>query len=254
MSDAMLDLKGEMLMLNVMHLHGSDLKQISKQIMAKRDEMPQFFERSPVVVDCTALGDQFSQLNLNSLRAILIDAGFVPVGIRGVDVSQESNVSKSGWSLMRPSAGSTKKAAPKKKPVSQEEPDRKPVAKDAAAGDAGKEASESEHVVPATVVSRPLRSGMQAYSESDVISLSPTSAGSEIMAGGSVHVYGALRGRAMAGIHGDTTARIFCRSLEAEMIAIAGRYQLLDEGDTDLKGKPAMISLDGEKLMIDPLD
>jgi len=245
MSDAMLALKGEMLMLNVLHLQGTDLKQISKQITAKRDEMPQFFERSPVVVDCTALDDEFSKLNLSSLRAILIDAGFVPVGIRGVDVSQESNVSKAGWSLMRPAAGSAKKTAPKKAKAKQE-----PEAKETAAN----KATDTEHVVPATVVTKPLRSGMQAYSESDVISVSPTSAGSEIMAGGSVHVYGALRGRAMAGIHGDTTARIFCRSLEAELVAIAGRYQLLDEGDTNLKGKPAMISLDGEKLMIDPLD
>ena len=83
--------------------------------------------------------------------------------------------------------------------------------------------------------------------------LAQTSAGSEIMADGSIHVYGALRGRVLAGARGNIHARIFCQSLQAELIAIAGRYQLLDESDTKLKGKPAMIRLDGEKLIIEPL-
>ena len=90
--------------------------------------------------------------------------------------------------------------------------------------------------------------------EGDAILLTHTSAGSEVMASGSIHVYGALRGRVLAGVHGDTSARIFCRSLDAELIAIAGRYQLLDESDTNLRGKAAMISLDGEKLIIEALD
>ena len=89
--------------------------------------------------------------------------------------------------------------------------------------------------------------------EGDAVLLTHTSAGSEVMASGSVHVYGAIRGRVLAGVHGDTSARIFCRSLDAELIAIAGCYQLLDEGNTDLRGKPAMIRLDGEKLIIEAL-
>ena len=83
--------------------------------------------------------------------------------------------------------------------------------------------------------------------------LTSTSAGSEVMADGSIHVYGAIRGRVLAGARGNTSARIFCQSLQAELIAIAGRYQLLDESSTELKGKPAMIYLDGEKLIIEPL-
>ncbi len=83
--------------------------------------------------------------------------------------------------------------------------------------------------------------------------LAQTSAGSEIMADGSIHVYGALRGRVLAGAMGNESARIFCQSLQAELIAIAGRYQLLDESDTELKGKPAMIRLVGDKLVIEPL-
>jgi septum site-determining protein MinC len=104
-------------------------------------------------------------------------------------------------------------------------------------------------------VDRPVRSGQQVYAKNgDLIVLSQTSAGSEVMADGSIHVYGPLRGRVLAGVKGDKTARIFCRSLEAELIVIAGCYQLLDESKTDLKGKPAMIRLEDEKLIIESLD
>ena len=104
------------------------------------------------------------------------------------------------------------------------------------------------------VFDKPIRSGQQVFVDSgDAVLLTHTSAGSEVMASGSVHVYGAIRGRVLAGVHGDTSARIFCRSLDAELIAIAGRYQLLEEGNTDLHGKPAMIRLDGEKLIIEAL-
>jgi len=104
-------------------------------------------------------------------------------------------------------------------------------------------------------IDRPVRSGQQVYAKNgDLIVLSQTSAGSEVMADGSIHVYGPLRGRVLAGVKGDKTARIFCRSLEAELIVIAGCYQLLDESKTDLKGKPAMIRLEDEKLIIESLD
>ena len=104
------------------------------------------------------------------------------------------------------------------------------------------------------VIDRPVRSGQQVYHpDSDIVVLQHTSAGSEILAGGSVHVYGSLRGRVLAGILGDTSARIFCQKLEAELVAIAGNYRLLDDIDTNLKGQPAMVWLEGEKLKIAPM-
>ena len=97
------------------------------------------------------------------------------------------------------------------------------------------------------VIDRPLRSGQQVYfPEGSLVILQHTSAGSEILAGGSVHVYGSLRGRVLAGIGGDTSARIFCQKLEAELVAIAGHYRLLDDIDTNLKGSPAMVWLEGK--------
>jgi septum site-determining protein MinC len=66
-------------------------------------------------------------------------------------------------------------------------------------------------------------------------------------------VYGSLRGRVLAGINGDTQARIFCQKLNAELVAIAGHYRLLDDIETDLKGQPAMVWLEGERLRISPM-
>ncbi|MEZ5448134.1 MAG: septum site-determining protein MinC [Thiolinea sp.] len=101
---------------------------------------------------------------------------------------------------------------------------------------------------------RPVRSGQQVYCpDGDIVVMQHTSAGSELLAGGSVHVYGALRGRVLAGIQGDATARIFCLHLEAELVAIAGRYRLLDDMEAGLKGQPAMVYLEDEKLKIVPI-
>ncbi len=79
------------------------------------------------------------------------------------------------------------------------------------------------------------------------------SAGAELLADGHIHVYGALRGRALAGVSGDTEARIFCRSLEAELVSIAGYWRVRDDIPEALIGKPVQIFLDGERIAIEPL-
>ena len=104
------------------------------------------------------------------------------------------------------------------------------------------------------VINRPVRSGQQAYARGgDLIVLGLTSAGAELIADGNIHVYGALRGRALAGASGDAGARIFCRSLEADLVSIAGNWQVRDDMPDGLIGKPAQISLKDEKLIIEPL-
>ena len=241
-SDAVMELKGEMSMLNVLHLHSTDLAEIGKQVEKKRDEVPAFFMNSPVVVDCADIAEDLNKLDLKALKKLLSDLSFVPVGVRGMDEEQQAQVIKSGWSVMRTGV----KKAPAVEPTEAAEATTAKVA-------AKEKAIEEPRI--SQIIEKPVRSGQQVFAENgDAILLTHTSAGSEVMASGSIHVYGALRGRVLAGVHGDVTARIFCRSLDAELIAIAGRYQLLDEGDTDLRGKPAMIRLDGEKLIIEALE
>ena len=100
-----------------------------------------------------------------------------------------------------------------------------------------------------------VRSGQSvSFPKGDVTIIGSVASGAEVIAGGSIHIYGALRGRAIAGAMGDAKARIFCRKLEAELIAIDGLYKTADDMPQNLRGKPAKISLDGDKIVIAPLD
>jgi septum site-determining protein MinC len=101
----------------------------------------------------------------------------------------------------------------------------------------------------------PVRSGQSiVFPDGDVTVLGAVSSGAEIVAGGSIHVYGALRGRAMAGVNGNSSARIYCQKIEAELLAIDGYYQTAEQIDAALRGKPAQARLDGNTMTIAPLN
>lgn len=110
--------------------------------------------------------------------------------------------------------------------------------------------------LPARLITDPVRSGQQVYAEnSDLIVLAPVSSGAELIADGCIHIYGALRGRAIAGATGNPQARIFCKKLEADLVAIAGVYMVADQMPSKLQGKSVQIRLgeDGN-IMIEALD
>ena len=99
-----------------------------------------------------------------------------------------------------------------------------------------------------------MRSGRQFYAQGgDLVVMSSIGAGAELLADGHIHVYGALRGRALAGVSGDREAPIICRSLEAELVSIAGYWRVRDDIPDALIGKPAQIFLDSDRIAIEPL-
>jgi septum site-determining protein MinC len=101
----------------------------------------------------------------------------------------------------------------------------------------------------------PVRSGQSiVFTDGDVTVLGSVSSGAEIVAGGSIHIYGTLRGRAMAGINGNSAARIYCQKIEAELLAIDGFYRTAEEFDAALRNRPAQAWLEGEALRITPLN
>jgi septum site-determining protein MinC len=108
---------------------------------------------------------------------------------------------------------------------------------------------------PTMVIDRPLRSGQQVYArDADLIVLGLVSHGAEVIADGHIHVYGALRGRAIAGAKGRTDARIFAHSLEAELLAVAGTFRTSEKPlPAEVLAKPAQVRLDGERLVFEPL-
>lgn len=106
-----------------------------------------------------------------------------------------------------------------------------------------------------TVIDKPLRSGQRLYAEGDLVILALVSHGAEVIAGGNIHVYAPLRGRALAGVGGNHAARIFCTCLEPELISIAGIYRTVETAlPDDVQGKPAQVRLDGERLVVEPLN
>jgi septum site-determining protein MinC len=101
----------------------------------------------------------------------------------------------------------------------------------------------------------PVRSGQSIVcTEGDVTVLGSVGSGAEIVAGGSIHIYGVLRGRAMAGVNGNSAARIFCQKIEAELLAIDGYYQTAEDIDVNLRNRPAQAWLDGDTMKITPLN
>jgi septum site-determining protein MinC len=120
-------------------------------------------------------------------------------------------------------------------------------------GSAAAAAKPAEAAPPQTslLVESPVRSGQSViFNEGDVTVVGSVASGAEIIAGGSIHVYGALRGRAIAGVSGQSGARIYCRKLEAELLAIDGLYKTAEEIDPGLWGRPAQARLEGDAMLI----
>lgn len=106
----------------------------------------------------------------------------------------------------------------------------------------------------ALLVTEPVRSGQQIFAErGDLVVVASVSPGAELIARGNIHVYGTLRGRALAGVHGDSAARIFCETLDAELIAIAGLYKLSDAIDPSLRRRRVQAFLNDGTLSVEPL-
>jgi septum site-determining protein MinC len=114
---------------------------------------------------------------------------------------------------------------------------------------------QSVAAAPTLIIDRPLRSGQQVYARGgDLVVLGAVNFGAELIADGSIHVYAPLRGKAIAGARGNTSARIFSTCMEPELISIAGTYRTTDNPlPAEVIGKPAQIRLDGERLVYEPL-
>ena len=114
---------------------------------------------------------------------------------------------------------------------------------------------EVEYIVRSPMlIDRPVRSGQQIYArDTDLIIMGQVGPGAEVIADNNIHVYGPLRGRALCGVSGNADTRIFCQSLEAELVSVAGNYRMLETIPEELRGRPAQIWLDDDRLNIEPL-
>jgi len=150
----------------------------------------------------------------------------------------------------RPASGGEITQPPREKAPAEKAPAEKAPAKKAPA-----KATQPPPEPSSLLVENPVRSGQTIYHPyGDVVVLGSVGSGAEIVAGGSIHIYGALRGRAMAGANGNAKARIFCRKIEAELLAIGGYYRTADDLEEDLRNRPIQAWLDGETMVIAALE
>lgn len=197
-----------------------------------------FFLRRPVVLDVegleidrTQLRDLVGKLGTRNVRIMGIE-GARP-SMLGADLPPAMSGGKATGDIEEPAAAAPVNESPAPTPV--ESAAEMPVAPLPTAG------------APASlVVTQPVRSGQSIFTEGDITILGSVASGAEVIAGGSIHIYGTLRGRAMAGTLGNAAARIFCRKLEAEMVAIDGFYKTAEDLEPGLRGKPAQFWLEGE--------
>ncbi len=196
-------------------------------------QAPGFYRNAPVVLDLEPLA-AVEPFNLAEFVRRVRQHQLVPVGVLHASEAWEKVAVNAGLSVFP--GGHASAHSPQGSP-SRPRP-----------------ASSPSGLKPPKVISDPVRSGQQIYApDSDLVILAPVSHGAELLAGGSIHVYGTLRGRALAGVAGVPGARIFCRGLEAELISIDGTYMVADQIPKEYFGKSVQLHLDGEALIIESL-
>ncbi len=245
------ELKGSLFTLTVMHLRSADIESITRELDSKTSQAPEFFKNTPLVVDLADL-EPGSEADFVAIDRHLRQFGLVPVGARNGHEAVRDAAVRAGWALFP----SRVERATKAEPVAEPEPESEPIASEPEITSSEPETAPVAGAVGSStrVVSNPIRSGQQIYAAGgDLLVLRTVSAGAEIIADGNIHVLGALRGRALAGLSNDENTHIICQSLEAELISIAGRYRVFEELDPAVRGKAVHIHLSGDRLLIDPI-
>ena len=231
MSEQLFELKGNLFTLSVLKLKTVDLATLSKQLDAKISQAPNFFANAPLVVNLEDVSDQ--TIAFSDLKQLLSGLQFNPVGVCNGSDEQHENAKEAGLSVLN-YAKDVKRASAVKPAPKQAQP-----------------AVENE---PTLVIEGTVRSGQQVYAKGrDLIVLGAVSHGAEVIADGNVHIYGTLRGRAIAGAQGDNNATIFCQKLEAELVSVNGSYWISDSLQGEFWGKPARVRQGKDALQISAL-
>ena len=194
---------------------------------------PRFFLNAPVVLDLKGAGEFTREAEFDEARETLRRHTLTLIGVQNAAPAQADVAARSGLAGFAPNATQPSRPRP---PEAAPPPQSMPVSA----------------VGRSRLVTQPVRSGTQIYARGgDLVVTAPVSPGAEIMADGNIHVYGALRGRALAGAGGDAEARIFCNRLEAELVSIAGRYLVSDQISPEHRGLPVQIALVDDRLTIE---
>jgi len=252
------DLKSTAWILTALRLHTADAHAVAAALQAQYADSPGLFDDDPLVLDLTSLYAAAAVPDFVALIAHLRAVNLLPVGVQGGNEAQMAAARAAGLATAaaretRPEPRAVVEAA--SAPTAPTAPPTPSPAAAAAAALPVEAPVAGPTAAPTLVIDRPLRSGQRVYARGgDLVVLAAVSFGAEVIADGHIHVYGPLRGRAMAGARGDAAARIFSTQMEPQLISIAGIYRTTETPlAIDVAGKPAQVRLAGEKLIVEPL-
>ena len=240
MADAAVEFKGTSFTLSVLHLKTTDISAIRRDLESKIAQAPDFFHLVPLAVNIDQVGND-GDIDFKAVKQLIEALKFNFVGFTGeLAAKYKQQIRKLGLSYINAA-----NSAPRKAPVKAEKAaeQKREAVKDEAPGHLPHTSVFTDKVHRGQV-----RAGQQLYAkDQNLVIIGSVSAGAEVIADGNIHIYGALRGRAIAGAKGHHQAKIYCQNLEAELVSINGNYWLSESMEQDW-GYPAYIYLTDTEL------
>ncbi|WP_445428756.1 septum site-determining protein MinC [Alishewanella sp. HL-SH05] len=231
MSEHTLELKGSLFPLSVLHCTDLSIHTLEPLLAEKLAQAPGFFYQAPIVLN---LQDNRNEPDFVALKQVFTKLNLVLVGVTGANNEQKTAAQQAGLAVLQ--AG------------------KAPVKAAAAVVEKAVQQQATQSIMDSKVVEQTVRSGQQIYAKgADLIIKGAVGAGAEVIADGNIHIYGSLRGKAIAGANGDHSKRVYCFNMQAELVSIAGNYWLSDSLQGEFWGKPACIKWQDESLVISEL-
>jgi septum site-determining protein MinC len=236
---AAFNLKAGLNPITTLLIQTTDLVQIQQELRAKIEQAPKMFIRLPCIFDFIELEEN---IDLPSLYLVCHEFGMLPIGVKNAQAEHHELLEQ--LELADFGKGKSKPARIPKAVKEVDTETNEPTEVSAPIITAEAPAAKT------TVHKFPVRSGQQLTAEGDLVIFGLVSTGAEVLAGGSIYIYGPLRGRALAGIKGNKDAIISCQALEAELVAIAGEYKLFENSEQH-SSQASLIQLDDGRLNIE---
>lgn len=245
-----------------LHILTTEMTKLKKQLTERLSQTPDFFANTPVVLELSAIAGLGAGIDFRELVSFMLKRGMCAAGVIGGSEAQRAAAVKAGLGLFSdvPAVNARRRAEDQSfsvtghyAPASAGKIELPPVVAETLAPQEG--APPAQVLRPTMVIDKPVRTGQRIYAEgANLVVLAIVNAGAELIADGDIHVYAAMRGRAIAGARGNETARIFVHGLEAELLSIAGCFKVFEDGiPQNVRGLPAYIHLEGSRLVILPM-
>ncbi len=230
MSDQSLELKGSLFPLSVLSCADLSVDALAAQLSQKLAQAPAFFYQAPIILNLT---DCQQAPDFAAIKQLFTELQLVLVGVCGASSALKQQAQQAGLAALQLGKAAKPAAAKPASPATERPAEPVNVPMDA------------------RIVEQTVRSGQQIYAKgTDLIVRGTVGAGAEVIADGNIHIYGTLRGKAIAGAAGDNSKRIFCSNLQAELVSVAGNYWLSESLQGNLWGKAACVRLQDDQLVL----